>query len=249
MTNEELLELYKNGDYYAFDILFKQNEKYIHKLVWDTVRKFHLTSDYVREELYGVACLEFCRLVFNKKYNPEKAKFTTYITKYIIKRMELLLIKRLDEREKKISIYSNPEADDTFAYFDSLLFDPSFRNYSYNVENEAFTNICLEMLSENFQALSEKEKDVIGGFYGVYDYEKLTLEEIGINYLLKKDAVLKSIDKIKGKLRDNCYDIILFNDIWEWAKESIKITLDDKIERKPKETEKNKSDNKQNPNN
>lgn len=65
--------------------------------------------------------------------------------------------------------------------------------------------IWQELLREVFEnELSFKEREILGGFFGVYGYEKKTLPEIGEQFNMKENATLKAKDKALNILTEIC---------------------------------------------
>jgi DNA-directed RNA polymerase specialized sigma subunit len=83
------------------------------------------------------------------------------------------------------------------------------------VHRQVFLKICLELLKEAFNnELSFKEKEILGGYFGVYGYEKKRLSDIGEPFNMKSDAVLKAKDSILKKFAKLC----MKGDLGSWRK-------------------------------
>lgn len=54
--------------------------------------------------------------------------------------------------------------------------------------------------------MSYREREILGGFFGVYGHKKETLAEIGEAFQIKENAALKAKDKALEKLRRVCLD-------------------------------------------
>lgn len=65
---------------------------------------------------------------------------------------------------------------------------------------------CNIYTRELFEQLSKREKYVIGSYYGVFGYNKMTAESIGEMLTKTRDAVMKDIDSILLKLREMYYE-------------------------------------------
>ena len=65
---------------------------------------------------------------------------------------------------------------------------------------------CRIYTRELFEQLSKREKYVIGSYYGVFGYDKMTAEGIGEMLTKTRDAVMKDIDTILLKLREIYYE-------------------------------------------
>jgi len=72
------------------------------------------------------------------------------------------------------------------------------------VEREVYTKICLEHLQAAFESLSFREREILGGFFGVYGHKEQTLAEIGEAFQIKENSARKSKDRALDKLRKLC---------------------------------------------
>jgi len=63
--------------------------------------------------------------------------------------------------------------------------------------------ICIELLKELFDSLSEKDRAILGHAFGVFGYEKKTLDEIAFEEMMKIDGVEKAksaaLERLKKK--------------------------------------------------
>jgi RNA polymerase sigma factor (sigma-70 family) len=75
-----------------------------------------------------------------------------------------------------------------------------------SVEQQVYINICVEYLRAAFEELSFKEREILGGFFGVFGHKKETLAAIGEEFQIKESAALKAKDKALEKLRGICLD-------------------------------------------
>ena len=73
-----------------------------------------------------------------------------------------------------------------------------------NVESAVFTKIYLELLKKEFEKCSFKDKEILGGLYGVFGYAMQTPEELAFTFQMTESAVMKARDRILKKLRDAC---------------------------------------------
>jgi hypothetical protein len=87
LTNEEVnqfIEKAKAGDDVVWQKLYDNFESYVHKCAWKKLNKFDFDNRQkatMEEELFQAGWLGFLEALRN--YNPGKAKFITYATKYI----------------------------------------------------------------------------------------------------------------------------------------------------------------------
>lgn len=56
-----------------------------------------------------------------------------------------------------------------------------------------YQKICLELLPPIFNALSSKDRHILGYYFGVYGYSKKSLDEIALEEMLTVDGVLKAV--------------------------------------------------------
>jgi len=61
-----------------------------------------------------------------------------------------------------------------------------------DTEQTVYQNTCLELLEGLFQQLSAKDKYILGHSYGIYGYEKLSTDELGLREMLTQDGVTKA---------------------------------------------------------
>ena len=52
--------------------------------------------------------------------------------------------------------------------------------------------MCLELLEPLFRSLSVKDCSILGHTFGVYGYEKLSADELGLREMLSPDGVTKA---------------------------------------------------------
>ncbi len=77
--------------------------------------------------------------------------------------------------------------------------------YSMNVEREILNKIYIECVFEEFEKMTFKEKQILGGFYGVFGYTKQTLSELAEEFQMKENALQKAKDNALEKLSYNCF--------------------------------------------
>lgn len=61
-----------------------------------------------------------------------------------------------------------------------------------DTERAVYRNTCLELLAELFQQLGAKDRYILGHSYGIYGYEKLSADELGLREMLTQDGVTKA---------------------------------------------------------
>lgn len=71
-----------------------------------------------------------------------------------------------------------------------------------SVEHIVMQNIYLSLLPEIFDRLKMKDKHLLGHFYGVYDYEKKSPEQLALELELTNDGVYKARDIAIRRLQE-----------------------------------------------
>ena len=61
-----------------------------------------------------------------------------------------------------------------------------------SAEQIVYRKVCLELLEPLFRSLSAKDRSILGHTFGVYGYEKLSADELGLRELLSPDGVTKA---------------------------------------------------------
>ena len=75
---------------------------------------------------------------------------------------------------------------------ESSLCDTMITGKHQSPEKVVNRKICIELLKEMFNSLSEKDKAILGHTFGVFGYEKKTLDEIALEEMIKIDGVEKA---------------------------------------------------------
>lgn len=88
------------------------------------------------------------------------------------------------------------------------------------VAQQVITEICLACLKEQFALLSFKERHIIGGFFGAYDFPKQTLADLAEEFQMTESALGKAKDKAIAKLRRTCEESEL--GVWRDAQKQIR---------------------------
>ena len=61
-----------------------------------------------------------------------------------------------------------------------------------SAEQIVYRKVCLELMEPLFRSLSAKNRSILGHTFGVYGYEKLSADELGLRELLSPDGVTKA---------------------------------------------------------
>ena len=181
--------------------LIKQNERLIYHCSNKLCAKYNCY--HLKEDLVSVG-----NLVVLQKYKDFKentgATFSTYIYPFLNGTMK-----------REIEQYLNPLHIPKYEFQNSLrLLKTNFTDFesiieyeysSINVEKEVFHKIYIECIFEEFDKLTFKEKQLIGGFYGVFGYEKHTISDLAEEFQMKENALQKAKDNAVEKLSYNCF--------------------------------------------
>ena len=71
-----------------------------------------------------------------------------------------------------------------------------------SAEQAVYRKVCVEFLRELFDALSKKDRDILGKTCGVFGYSEASLKEIGMYHMMKESAVEKAKNRAVEKLRE-----------------------------------------------
>lgn len=130
LNNEEinrLLERAKAGDNEAWESLYGQFERYIHKCAWKIIRKYEIfpgdaeRQKEAEEDLFQAGWVGFGAAL--RKYDPAKGKFLTYVTDYIrgeLCQQKYFLTSRkglvyVDEWDSILELSESPDGEETDA--------------------------------------------------------------------------------------------------------------------------------------
>ena len=84
--------------------------------------------------------------------------------------------------------------DDPLAW---LLLD----QHTLTPEQAVYRQVCTEELEQLFRTLSAKDRAILGHTYGVFGYEKLSADELGLREMLSPDGVTKARKAALERLR------------------------------------------------
>ena len=68
-------------------------------------------------------------------------------------------------------------------------------------EQAVYRQVCTEELEQLFRTLSAKDRAILGHTYGVFGYEKLSADELGLREMLSPDGVTKARKAALERLR------------------------------------------------
>lgn len=96
---------------------------------------------------------------------------------------------------------------------------------SVSVEHAVYTKIYVELLKKEFDRCSFKDKEILGGLYGVFGYAMQTPEELAFTFQITESAVMKARDRILNKLRDACLNGEL--GVWKEVRRMLRAAMRD----------------------
>ena len=177
MTNEELYRQYLSGDTEAFEQLYLQMQGFIASVAKDAAQSFGCTDKETLDELCAEGALELCERLSTGEYDENRGKLTTYLHPFLRGKM-----------------YRYLEANVGAAAFPK---DEMQRvKQAQRLHKEE-----LLPLDEVAQTLSAKDRAILGHTYGVFGYEKLSVDELGLREMLSPDGVTKARKAALERLR------------------------------------------------
>ena len=94
-----------------------------------------------------------------------------------------------------VSALSDTDTDDDPLAW--LLLD----QHTLTPEQAVYRQVCTEELEQLFRTLSAKDRAILGHTYGVFGYEKLSADELGLREMLSPDGVTKARKAALERLR------------------------------------------------
>ncbi|MDD2956239.1 MAG: sigma-70 family RNA polymerase sigma factor [Oscillospiraceae bacterium] len=181
--------------------LIQEQGKLIASLADKMCRRFGCSQ--LREDLISSANLALLQKAGGYDASSE-ASMTTYLYPHLVGAMR---------RELERSLYPMSLPKDIFheqgAFWKSA-FSPleEYREQEspadLPVERQVLREIYLDCVREEFERLSFKERQILGGFFGVFDYPKQTLANLAEEFQMTENALIKAKDKALVKLRLAC---------------------------------------------
>ncbi len=141
----------------------------------------------------------------HNNYNLESgATFSTFIHPFLVGAMKRETERYLfpvripkDEFQKNFGLLKNS--------FMSLSPINEENLHSMNVEKEVLNIIYINFVYNEFLKLSFKEREIIGGFFGVFGYEKKTISALAEEFQMKENALQKAKDNAVEMLSYGCF--------------------------------------------
>lgn len=177
MTNEELYRQYLSGDTEAFEQLYLQMQGFIASVAKDAAQSFGCSDKETLDELCAEGALELCECLSIGVYDEDRGKLTTYLHPFLRGKMYRYL-------EANLGAAALPK-------------DKMRRvKQAQRLHKEE-----LLPLDEVAQTLSAKDRAILGHTYGVFGYEKLSADELGLREMLSPDGVTKARKAALERLR------------------------------------------------
>ena len=177
MTNEELYRQYLSGDTEAFEQLYLQMQGFIAFVAKDAAQSFGCTDKEILDELCAEGALELCECLSIGVYDEDRGKLTTYLHPFLRGKMYRYL-----EANLGAAVLPKDEMQRL--------------KQAQRLHKEE-----LLPLDEVAQTLSAKDRAILGHTYGVFGYEKLSTDELGLREMLSPDGVTKARKAALERLR------------------------------------------------
>ena len=177
MTNEELYRQYLSGDTEAFEQLYLQMQGFIAFVAKDAAQSFGCTDKEILDELCAEGALELCERLSVGAYDEDRGKLTTYLHPFLRGKMYRYL-----EANLGAAVLPKDEMQRL--------------KQAQRLHKEE-----LLPLDEVAQTLSAKDRAILGHTYGVFGYEKLSADELGLREMLSPDGVTKARKAALERLR------------------------------------------------
>lgn len=177
MTNEELYRQYLSGDTEAFEQLYLQMQGFIASVAKDAAQSFGCTDKEILDELCAEGVLELCERLSVGAYDENRGKLTTYLHPFLRGKMYRYL-----EANLGAAVLPKDEMQRL--------------KQAQRLHKEE-----LLPLDEVAQTLSAKDRAILGHTYGVFGYEKLSADELGLREMLSPDGVTKARKAALERLR------------------------------------------------
>ena len=177
MTNEELYRQYLSGDTEAFEQLYLQMQGFIASVAKDAAQSFGCTDKEILDELCAEGALELCERLSVGAYDENRGKLTTYLHPFLRGKMYRYL-----EANLGAAVLPKDEMQRL-------------------MQAQRLHKEELLPLDEVAQTLSAKDRAILGHTYGVFGYEKLSTDELGLREMLSPDGVTKARKAAPERLR------------------------------------------------
>lgn len=196
MTNEELVELYQNGDKQALNELVKKNTGIVYRLV----NKFYIgaTNSIDREDLEQEGFLGLIAAADKYKLDMEnKAQFITYAVYWIYHKINRFINQKNTNEEISLNTPTSEDGDkELMDYVEGV--DYSFENVEEKLYLQQLRQELDRVMNEK---LPLKEREILKLHYGWDNNKCLTLQEIGEIFGVTRQRVQGIENKAFLKIR------------------------------------------------
>ncbi|KYH30748.1 RNA polymerase sigma factor SigA [Clostridium tepidiprofundi DSM 19306] len=221
MTNEELVQLYQQGDKQALETIIEQNKG----IVYTLVNKFYINriNSVDKEDLEQEGIIGLIIAANKYKLDIEKpCKFSTYAVYWIYNKINRYVNKRNTNNETSLNMLIN-ESDDT-------TIEDTIRDnidLEYNCIEKLYQEEMRRDLEYSMNKVNTlKEREILILKYGLNNYEKLTYKEIGEIFNTNGERIRQISAKAMRKLRNNAYGLPIKKYRDEFMKERASIKYD-----------------------
>lgn len=181
--------------------IFEQNKHLIYYCADKLCKKYNCEN--LKEDLVSVGYLVILQKI--KDFNESLgASFSTFVYPFLLGTMKREIERYLypmhipkDEFQKNLGLLKT-----NFLDIQSII---GYEASRFDVEKIVLNKIYTECIFEEFNKLNFKEKRILGGFYGVFGYEKQTIVDLAEEFQMKENAIQKAKDKAVEKLSYNCF--------------------------------------------
>ena len=206
MENEELYRRAQAGEADAFERLHKQLANFIRSIALESCRHFGCTdvvSASLLEDLCAEGDLERVRQAQRLYHVEGKSAEEIAAALHLSDEATARLVGYNTHFFSVFDLLGSEEEGDPF---ERLLSD----RQGISSEQIIYRKCCLELLEQLFQTLSAKDRSILGHTFGVYGYEKLSADELGLREMLSPDGVTKARKTALEHLRQRYPDSALY---------------------------------------
>lgn len=188
---------------------YLENQSFIEACARKLCGTFH--CEHLLEDLISVGTLAFLEH-FPDYDETAGAKLTTYLYPFINGDMRreieaslgpLHIPKRAFEREGAPAGFSLEELWESEQLAGKKI-EPRLMQKAEPVQKAATNKVILDAIGVEFQTLSFKEREILGGRLGLFGYPKRTLAYLAEEFQLTEDGVFKAYRRAMEKLRSRC---------------------------------------------
>lgn len=220
MSNEELAQLYQNGDKPALNRLVEQNKGIVYKLV----NKFYVekTSSIDKEDLEQEGFLGLITAADKYKFDVEHpCKFITYAVYWIYQRIQRFITSKNTNAEISIN---TPLGDDNMELLDTIKDEKCcYENIEDRIYNKQLREE-LETVMNKHNTLTERE--ILKLHYGWDNNECMSFNDIAELLRLNKNNVRWIEYRAMGKMRRTSWGVEKAKEIYNYKVSESKYSID-----------------------